>query len=177
MRNKKIVTWLIAGVLAILCVAGVVFFFFKEDKIPEPQGPYPALARGDKIVDTLSDGLAFPGPRRNFKYDGPFPKNPFWMLIYKVEPKKITDDYVKELAEKHFGIPRETPLERPGAGLYWLDTSPVIAKSGQTIPPTRSVRKSLKNSLKAVVCLKKVCTSDTSGAGPVPAVWKLISAE
>ncbi|MHC4691466.1 MAG: hypothetical protein ACYS67_01905 [Planctomycetota bacterium] len=123
MGNKKVVTWLIAAVLAILCIAGVVLFFSKEDKIPEPQGPYPALAPGEKIVNTLSAGLAFRGPRRNFKYDGPFPKNPSWMLVYKVVPKNITDDYVKDLAEKYFDIPRDTPLRRPGAGLYWLETS------------------------------------------------------
>jgi len=70
MVNKKVVTWLIAGVLAILCVAGVVFFFFKEETIPEPEGPYPVLARGEKIVDTLSGGLATAWPKRDFKYDG-----------------------------------------------------------------------------------------------------------
>ncbi|NIP23002.1 hypothetical protein GWN26_11510 [Candidatus Saccharibacteria bacterium] len=123
MVTKKTATWIVVGVLVLLCIACVVFFFFKEDKLPEPEGPYPALARGEKIVDTLSGGLAFPGPRRDFKYDGPFPKNPSWILVYKVVPKNITDDYVKDLAEKYFDIPRDTPLRRPGAGLYWLETS------------------------------------------------------
>jgi len=123
MVNKKLVTWIVAGVLAILCIACVVFFFLKEEAIPEPEGPYPALAPGEKIVDTLSDVLEHTWIKGDFKYDGPFPKNPFWMLVYKiVPPQNITDDYVRDLAEKHFGIPRDTPLRRPGAGLYWLRT-------------------------------------------------------
>ncbi|NIP55875.1 MAG: hypothetical protein GWO26_28605, partial [Phycisphaerae bacterium] len=52
MERKKVVNCIVVAVLAILCIAGVVFFFFKEDAIPEPEGPYPALARGEKIVDT-----------------------------------------------------------------------------------------------------------------------------
>ncbi|MHC4545294.1 MAG: flagellar basal body-associated FliL family protein [Planctomycetota bacterium] len=123
MENKKLVTWIVAGVFVLMCIAGVVFFFFKEEAIPEPEGPYPALARGEKIVDALSGGLAFPGPKRDFKYDGPFPKNPSWMLVYKIVPQNVTDDYVRDLAEKHFGIPRDTPLTRSNAvGLYWLRT-------------------------------------------------------
>jgi hypothetical protein len=125
MENKKVVIWIIAAVLALLCVFGIVFLSSRnEETIPEPEGPYPALAPGDKIVDTLSDGLAFPGPRRNFKYDGPFPKKPSWILVYKVVPKNITDDYVKDLAEKYFEISRDIPLTRSkAASLYWLETS------------------------------------------------------
>nr|NIP28007.1 hypothetical protein [Phycisphaerae bacterium]NIP50737.1 hypothetical protein [Phycisphaerae bacterium]NIS53088.1 hypothetical protein [Phycisphaerae bacterium]NIU07598.1 hypothetical protein [Phycisphaerae bacterium]NIU57172.1 hypothetical protein [Phycisphaerae bacterium] len=92
--------------------------------IPEPEGPYPALARGEKIVDTMSDGLAYAWSKRPFKYDGPFPKTPSWMLVYKiVHPNNITDDYVRDLAEKHFDIPRDIPLRKPGLGLYWLRTA------------------------------------------------------
>jgi hypothetical protein len=123
MERKKVVNCIVVAVLAILCIACAVIFFFKEEAIPEPEGPYPALARGEKIMDTLSDGLAFPGPRRDFKYDGPFPQNPYWMLVYKVVPKNITDNYVKDLAEKYFGIPRDTPLRRSKrVGLYLLRT-------------------------------------------------------
>jgi len=53
MENKKLVTWIVAGVLAILCIVGIVFLFFKEGKIPEPQGPYPALAPGEKIAEAI----------------------------------------------------------------------------------------------------------------------------
>ncbi|NIP23001.1 MAG: hypothetical protein GWN94_03425, partial [Phycisphaerae bacterium] len=52
MANKKLVTWIVAGVLVLMCIACLVFFFFKEEAIPEPEGPYPALARGEKILDT-----------------------------------------------------------------------------------------------------------------------------
>ncbi len=126
MENKKLVTWIIVGVLVLLCIAGVVFFLFKkEERIPEPEGPYPALAPGEKIVDTLSDALEESGwTKGDFKYDGHFPKNPSWMLVYKIiPPHNITDDFVKDLAEKHFGIPRDTPLRKPGLGLYWLRTA------------------------------------------------------
>jgi hypothetical protein len=123
MGNKKVVIWIVAGMLAILCIAGIVFFFFKEEKIPEPEGPYPALARGEKIVDTLSDALEHSWIKRDFKYDETFPKNPFWMLVYRVVPQNITDEYVRDLAEKHFDIPRDTPLTRSRRiGFYYLRT-------------------------------------------------------
>jgi len=123
MVNKKVVIWIFAGVLVLLCIACMVFFFFKEESIPEPEGPYPALARGEKIVDTLSNAPKHSWIKCDFKYDGPFPKNPSWILVYKIVPKNITDDYVKDLAERHFDIPRDTPLRKPGAGLYWLRTA------------------------------------------------------
>ncbi len=123
MITKKVVIWIVAGVLVILCIACVVFFFFKEEAIPEPQGPYPALARDEKIVDTLSDVLTSSWLKRDFKYNSSFPKNPSWMLVYKVVPKNITDDYVKDLAEKHFDIPLDTPMRRSKrVGLYLLRT-------------------------------------------------------
>ncbi|MHC4109751.1 MAG: hypothetical protein ACYSUY_01670 [Planctomycetota bacterium] len=124
MENKKFVTWIAAGMLAILCVVGIVFFSSQEgETIPEPEGPYPVLEPGEKIVDSLSDGLAFAGPKRDFKYNGPFPKTPSRMLVYKIVPPNITDDYVRDLAEKHFDIPRDTPLRRSNAvGLYLLRT-------------------------------------------------------
>jgi hypothetical protein len=129
MENKKLVTWIVAGMLAILCVVGIIFFLSQEQEpelvpVPEPEGPYPVLAPGEKIVDALSGGLAFAGPKRDFKYDGPFPKTPSRMLIYKIVPQNITDDYVRDLAEKYFDIPRDTPLRRSnGVGLYWLRTA------------------------------------------------------
>jgi hypothetical protein len=123
MGNKKVVTWIFAGVLALLCVLGIVFLSSRnEETIPEPEGPYPALAPGEKIVDTLSDALEHSWIKRDFKYDEAFPKNPSLILVYKVVPKNITNDYVKGLAEKYFDMPRDIPLRRPGAGLYWLET-------------------------------------------------------
>jgi hypothetical protein len=73
-------------------------------------------------VDTLSD-FEHAGTKRPFKYNGPFPKTPSKMLIFKIIPQNITDEYVKDLAEKHFGISKETPLRRPGSGIYWLRTA------------------------------------------------------
>jgi len=128
MESKKVVIWVIAGFLTILCIVGVIFLLSKEqgpELVPEPEteGQYPVLAPGEKIVDTLSDGLANRGTTGDFKYGGPFPKMPSRMLVYKIVPPNITDDYVKDLAEKHFDIPRDVPLRRPGAGLYWLRTA------------------------------------------------------
>jgi len=125
MVNKKLVIWIVAGVLIILCIAGVIFFLSQEEEaIPEPEGPYPVLAPGEKIADPLSSPSISVGFKRSFRYDGPFPKTPSKMLVYKiVSPQNITDDYVRDLAERHFGIPRDTPLRRPGLGLYWLRTA------------------------------------------------------
>jgi hypothetical protein len=129
MENKKLVSWIVAGMLAILCVVGIVFFLSKEQgpelvPAPETEGQYPVLESGEKIVDTLSDGLAFVGSNRPFKYNGPFPKILSKMLIYKIiPPNNITDDYVKDLAEKHFDIPRDTSLRRSESGLYLLRTT------------------------------------------------------
>ncbi|MDH4240967.1 MAG: hypothetical protein OEW48_15520 [Phycisphaerae bacterium] len=130
MENKKLVIWIVAVVLAILCIVGVVFFFSKEEAIPEPEGPCPVLAPGEKIVDTLSGGLAFPGPKRDFKYDGPLPEMPDKMMVYKVvcpDPNNITEAYVRELAEKYFDMPNDAILKRSsprpgGSPLYWLKT-------------------------------------------------------
>ncbi len=125
MERKKVIKGIVAAVLATLCICGITLFLSQEEEtIPEPEGPYPALAPGEKIVDTLSDTLEYAWMKGDFKYDGTFPKMPSWMLIYKiVPPHNITDDYVKDLAEKHFGIPRDTPLRKPGLGLYWLRTA------------------------------------------------------
>ena len=127
MQTKKILI-VSLGILAILCIIGVIFFLSQEHEppqIPEPEGPYPVLALGEKIVDTLSDGLANRGTTGDFKYDGPFPKMPSMILIYKiVRPDNITDDFVKDLAEKHFDIPRDTELTRSkGIGYYLLRTA------------------------------------------------------
>lgn len=128
MKNKKLVTLIVVGVLAILCVVGIIFFSSREQEpelipVSQPEGAYPVLEPGEKIVDALSDGLAFAGSKRDFKYNGTFPKTPSKMLIYKIVPPNITDDYVRDLAEKHFGIPQDTPLRRSKrVGLYLLRT-------------------------------------------------------
>jgi len=108
-----------------MCCVIAVFVFFSADAdiSVEHEREYPVLEPNEKIVDTLSDGLAFAGPKRDFKYDGPFPKTPSKMLIYKIVPKNITDEYVRDLAEKHFDIPRDTLLTRSRRiGFYLLRT-------------------------------------------------------
>jgi hypothetical protein len=129
MEHRKLVSCIVAVVLAILCIVGAIFFLSQEQgpeltPVAETEGSYPVLEPGEKIVDTLSDGLVNAGTTGDFKYDGSFPKMPSRMLVYKiVPPQNITDDYVKDLAEKHFSISQETPLRRPGSGLYWLRTA------------------------------------------------------
>ena len=128
MERKKAVICIIAGFSAILCIFGIAFFLSQEQgpeqvEVPETEGPYPVLEPGEKIVDTLSDGLAQTGLRRDFKYNGPFPKTPSRMLIYKIVPPNITDEYVRGLAEKHFGISGDTPITRSRRiGFYLLRT-------------------------------------------------------
>ena len=56
-------------------------------------------------------------------FDGPFPKMPSEMMVYKVvHPNNITDAYVRELAQKHFGMPSDAKFEKKRVS-YRLKTS------------------------------------------------------
>jgi hypothetical protein len=68
------------------------------------------------------DGPHYPEPNLVFK--GPFPKLPTEMMVYQVKEPRITEEYVRELAHKHFGMPADAELKRSkGMGLYWLRSS------------------------------------------------------
>lgn len=58
-------------------------------------------------------------------FDGPFPETPSEMMVYRViHPNNVNESYVRELAQKHFGMPPDAKMERsPRLGLYWLETS------------------------------------------------------
>jgi len=58
-------------------------------------------------------------------FDGTFPEVPSEMMVYRViHPNNINESYVRELAQKHFGMPPDARMERsPNLGLYWLETS------------------------------------------------------
>ena len=58
-------------------------------------------------------------------FDGTFPEMPSEMMVYRViHPNNINESYVRELAQKHFGMTSDARMERsPRLGLYWLETS------------------------------------------------------
>ena len=56
-------------------------------------------------------------------FDAPFPKMPPEMMVYKVvHPNNITEAYVRELAEKHFGMSPDAKFEKTDIS-YRLETS------------------------------------------------------
>jgi len=129
MENKKLVTWIIALVLAVLCISGVFFFLFKvEDKIPEPEGPYPVLEPNEKLPNIGAPWVNYSPEKPVFKFGGPFPKMPSKMIVYKiVRPQNITEAHVREVIEKCFGLPPDAKMSRSsprpgGLALYWLKT-------------------------------------------------------
>jgi hypothetical protein len=68
------------------------------------------------------DGPHYPEP--NLVFEGPFPKVPQTMMVYQVKGPTVTEEYVRELAHKHFGMPADAELRRSdGMGLYWLRSS------------------------------------------------------
>lgn len=83
-----------------------------------------ALEPPEKLPDTFQF-TNFPFGKPSFEFEGPFPKMPDKMMVYKViPPENITEAYARELAQKYFGIPADAKLRRSSSlGLYWLKTS------------------------------------------------------
>ncbi|HIJ53200.1 MAG TPA: hypothetical protein HPP66_08610 [Planctomycetes bacterium] len=115
MKNKKLVSCVVAVALAILCIVGLIFFLSQEETelerewsypVDESEYPYPVLDSNEKVED-----LSFawyrppfpPGGPLKFEFVGQFPKVPDKMLLYKIiRPKNVTEAYVRELANKYF---------------------------------------------------------------------------
>ncbi|MDH4242004.1 MAG: hypothetical protein OEW48_20785, partial [Phycisphaerae bacterium] len=68
MENKKVVTWIVVGMLAILCIAGVFFSFFKEEAIPEPDWPYPVLEPNEKLPNIGAPWVNYSPEKPVFKF-------------------------------------------------------------------------------------------------------------
>jgi hypothetical protein len=71
------------------------------------------------------DGPPYPEP--NLVFDGPFPKVPEKMIVYKVKDPNVTEGSMRRLAEEYFDMPVDANITRSRRmGLYWL-------KSGNTL--------------------------------------------
>ena len=115
-----------------------VVFFLSQDKetmpeqewsypVDESEYPYPTLEHNEKLPDISFGWHRSDPPSGPLKYEfvGSFPKVPDKMLLYKIiRPQKVTDSYVRELAEKYFDIPKDAKMSRSGGSLnlYWIKT-------------------------------------------------------
>ena len=128
------------GLVAAVVIIAVVFFLSHDkETIPEQEWsfpvdeseyPYPTLEPNEMLYDFSEYWYRNPSYKKiAFEFDGPFPKMPDKMLLYKIiRPKNITEAYVRELAEKKFDMPTDAKLSRSsprpggGAALFWLKT-------------------------------------------------------
>jgi len=84
MKRKLIVTYLIVVVVVAILISAVVFVLLWDgETIPESEGPYPVLTPNEKLPN-ISVGWGYGGPKPVFKFDGPFPKMPSRMVVYKI---------------------------------------------------------------------------------------------
>ena len=129
-RTWKIVLWT-AGLTAVTCCVIAVFVFFPAEEYNisvEHEGEYPVLDRNEKLPDVSIGWYRHPDRKLVFEFDGPFPRMPDKMLVYKIiRPQNVTEAYVRELAERYFDMPTDAKLTRSsprpgGSALYWLKT-------------------------------------------------------
>jgi hypothetical protein len=94
----------------------------------QSEAKYSTLDRNEKLPDISFGWRRYPDTKLVFEFDGPFPKMPDKMLLYKIlRPQNVTEAYVRELAERYFDIPTDAKLTRStprpgGLALYWLKT-------------------------------------------------------
>ena len=127
--NWKIVFWM-AGLITVTCCVIAVFVFFPadDDISVEHEREYPVLEPNEKLFDFSAGWYRYPGRKLVFEFDGPFPKMPDKMLVYRIiRPKNITEAYVRELAERYFDMPTDSKLTRSsprpaGSALYCIKT-------------------------------------------------------
>jgi hypothetical protein len=83
----------------------------KPQKVPRP-------------IEKLPYALDFQAPNytmRSLAFEGRFPKVPSKMMVYKVIHPHVTEAYVRQLAQEHFGMPPDAEIKRSsGLSLYWL---------------------------------------------------------
>jgi hypothetical protein len=127
-NGKKL--WLSAGLVIVVCSAIVVVFIISGDDVTpiESESEYPVLEPNEKLYDFSAHWYRYPDRKLVFEFDGPFPKMPDKMLVYRIiRPKNVTEAYVRELAERYFDMPTDAKLTRSsprpgGSALYWLKT-------------------------------------------------------
>ncbi|MDH4240966.1 MAG: hypothetical protein OEW48_15515 [Phycisphaerae bacterium] len=118
MNNKKILAVLL-GILVLF----ILLIAISISRLERPSQEYSQQFK--KLPYTFDFGTwSNPNPSA-VGFDGTFPKMPSEMMVYKVvHPNNINESYVRELAQKHFGMPPDANMTRsPGLGLYWLETS------------------------------------------------------
>ncbi|MHC4545293.1 MAG: hypothetical protein ACYTDW_12860 [Planctomycetota bacterium] len=118
MQKKKIIAF-ISGILILL----TLLIAISISRLERPSQEYSQQLK--KLPYTFDFGTwSNPNPSA-VGFDGTFPKVPSEMMVYKViHPNNINESYVRELAQKHFGMPPGAKMERsPNLGLYWLETS------------------------------------------------------
>jgi hypothetical protein len=124
------------GVVTAVFISAVVFFLSQEEEtipegelsypVDESEYPYPLLEPNEKLYDVSSGWYRAPGRKLVFEFDGPFPKMPDKMLLYKIiRPKNVTEAYVRELAQKNFDMPTDAVFRRNGP-YYKLKTETYI---------------------------------------------------
>ncbi|MHC4647122.1 MAG: hypothetical protein ACYTBJ_16635, partial [Planctomycetota bacterium] len=65
----------------------------------------------------------------SLEFEGPFPKLPRMMMVYRVKEPNVTEGYARGLAQKHFNMPQQAELMRSnGMGPYWLKSTTHIVK-------------------------------------------------
>ena len=110
--------FLSAGLAVVVCISVASFLILSNgDTARGPQEvQYPELAPGEKLPDTGAGWYSRPGPEpRVFEFDGPFPKMPSKMLVYKiVRPENITEAYVRKFAQKYFDMPDDAEFRQQG---------------------------------------------------------------
>jgi hypothetical protein len=118
MQKKKIIT-IALGILVLLILLIVIIISSLE---------HPSQEYSQHLIKLpyTFDYSTWSNPNPStVGFDGTFPEMPSEMMVYKViHPNNITEAYVREFAQKHFGMPPDANMTRsPNLGLYWLKTS------------------------------------------------------
>ena len=117
MQKKKIRT-IALGILILL----ILLIAISISMLEPPSREYSQQFK--KLPYTFDIGTSSNPNPSAVGFDGPFPEMPSEMMVYKVvHPNNINESYVRELAQKHFGMPPDANMTRsPNLGLYWLKT-------------------------------------------------------
>jgi len=97
------------------CIIAVFVFFPADgDTSVEHEKEYPVLEPNEKLPDVSFGWHPYPEYMKLvFEFDGPFPKMPDKMLVYRIiRPKNVTEAYVRELAQKYFDMPTDAVFRR-----------------------------------------------------------------
>jgi hypothetical protein len=117
--------WLPAVLAVVICSVIVVLFIITGDDVTtnESKSEYTVLEPNEKLYDFSAGWYRYPGRKLVFEFDGPFPKMPDTMLVYKIiRPKNVSEAYVRELAEKYFDMPKNAVFRLNGT-YFNLDTN------------------------------------------------------